>query len=108
MTEYPDLWLIIATLGLGSFGLRFMFTGLLGSWIMPAWILRHLRYAAVAVLPGLVAPLTLWPDATGGEIDPERLSAGFVTLAIAMMFKRVLLAIVSGAGTLFFVMHFLS
>jgi branched-subunit amino acid transport protein len=105
VSERPDLWLIIVALGLGSFGLRFMFTGLLGSWAMPAFILRHLRYAAVAVLPGLVAPLVLWPSATEGQIDPARLTAAVVTLAIAMIFKRVLLAILTGAGTLFLMLY---
>ena len=108
MSEPPDLWRIIGALGLGSFGLRFMFTGLLGSWAMPAIILRHLRYAAVAVLPGLVAPLVLWPSATDGQIEPARLTAAIVTLAVAMMFKRVILAIVTGAGTLFLMLYLIA
>lgn len=108
MSEHPDLWVIIVAMGLGSFGLRFMFTGLLGSWAMPAIILRHLRYAAVAVLPGLVAPLVLWPSATDGDIDPARISAAVVTLAVAMIFKRVLLAILSGVGTLFLLLYFVA
>ncbi|QTN36669.1 AzlD domain-containing protein [Cognatishimia activa] len=108
MSEHPDLWLIIVALGLGSFGLRFMFTGLLGSWSMPAIILRHLRYAAVAVLPGLVAPLVLWPSTTDGQIDPARLTAAVVTLGVAMIFKRVLLAIVTGAGTLFLMLYLIA
>ena len=108
MSEHPDLWLIFVALGLGSFGLRFMFTGLLGSWAMPAIILRHLRYAAVAVLPGLVAPLVLWPSATDGQIEPARLPAAIVTLAVAMMFKRVILAIGTGAGTLFLMLYLIA
>jgi branched-subunit amino acid transport protein len=108
MSEHPDLWVIIIALGLGSFGLRFMFTGLLGSWVMPAIILRHLRYAAVAVLPGLVAPLVLWPEATGGDIDPARLTAGVVTLTVAILFKRFLMAVAAGAGTLFLLLYLLA
>ena len=49
------LWFVIIALGLGSFGLRFVFTGLVGDREMPAWLLRHLRYTAVAILPALVA-----------------------------------------------------
>lgn len=105
MSEHPDLWLVIVALGLGSFGLRFMFTGLLGAWSMPAIILRHLRYAAVAVLPGLVAPLVLWPNATGGELDPARIGAALVTITVAILWKRVLLAILTGAGTLFLLLY---
>ena len=49
------LWTVIIGLGIGSFSLRFMFTGLIGDRNMPEWLLRHLRYTAVAILPGLVA-----------------------------------------------------
>ena len=55
------LWFVIIALGIGSFGLRFVFTGLVGDREMPAWLLRHLRYTAVAILPALVAPQVIWP-----------------------------------------------
>ena len=54
------LWFVIIALGIGSFGLRFVFTGLVGDREMPAWLLRHLRYTAVAILPALVAPQVIW------------------------------------------------
>ena len=50
----PDpvqLWTIIISMAVGSFALRFLFIGLVGSRIMPEWVLRHLRYTAVAILP---------------------------------------------------------
>ena len=49
------VWTVIILLGLGSFGLRFLFIGIVGDRPLPPWLLRHLRYTAVAVLPGLVA-----------------------------------------------------
>ena len=61
------IWGVILALGAGTFLIRFSFLGLIGRKPMPEWVLRHLRYTAVAVLPGLVAPLVLWPAATGGE-----------------------------------------
>lgn len=70
MIDRTELWIVILALGLGSFGLRFVFLGLVGDKAMPDWVLRHLRYTAVSVLPALVAPLVVWPGATGGEIDP--------------------------------------
>ncbi|MEM6477504.1 MAG: AzlD domain-containing protein, partial [Pseudomonadota bacterium] len=73
------IWAIIVGLGLGSFLLRFSFLGLIGDRNLPPWVLRHLRYTAVAVLPGLVAPAVIWPAATGGDPDPARLSAALVT-----------------------------
>lgn len=101
MIEGADLWLFIAALGLGTFGLRFVFLGLVGDRPMPAWLLRHLRYTAVALIPALTAPLTLWPAATGGSPDPARLIAAAVTLVVGYVTRNVVLAIASGAFTLF-------
>ncbi|KPQ20607.1 MAG: Branched-chain amino acid transport protein [Rhodobacteraceae bacterium HLUCCA24] len=95
-----ELWFVIIALGLGSFALRFVFLGLVGNRTLPEWLLRHLRYTAVAVLPGLVAPMVLWPSATGGALDPARMSAAVVTLGLGVLTKNVLLAILAGAGTL--------
>ncbi|MCP5039041.1 MAG: AzlD domain-containing protein [Rhodobacteraceae bacterium] len=96
-----QIWLIITFLALGSFLIRFSFLGLIGNRPLPPWILRHLRYTPVAVLPGLVAPLVLWPQASGGQPDPARLAAAFTALAIGHFSKNVLAAIIGGAITLF-------
>ncbi|MET4100994.1 branched-subunit amino acid transport protein [Roseovarius sp. MBR-78] len=101
MIDGPALWLFIAALGAGTFALRFVFLGLVGNRPLPEWLLRHLRYTAVAVLPGLVAPLVVWPAATGGALDAPRLVAALVTLAIGYVTRNVILAITGGALTLF-------
>jgi branched-subunit amino acid transport protein len=101
MIDKTSLWIVIILLGLGSFGLRFAFTGLIGNRPLPPWVLRHLRYTAVAVLPGLVAPLVVWPAATGGTLDAPRMAAALVTLAAGYYLKNVILAIVLGALTLY-------
>lgn len=101
MIEQGPLWITIIGLGLGSFLLRFAFTGFVGERAMPAWLLRHLRYTAVAVLPALVAPAVLWPTATGGEPDPARLAAAGVTLVVGLWSKNVLGAMAAGAVTLY-------
>ncbi|WP_371039081.1 MULTISPECIES: AzlD domain-containing protein [unclassified Rhodosalinus] len=95
------LWLVILALGAGSFGLRFVFLGLVGDRPLPAWLLRHLRYTAVAVLPGLVAPMVVWPAATGGALDPARLVAALATLGLGLVTRNVLVAILGGAATLY-------
>lgn len=96
-----SIWLTIIFLGLGTFFLRFSFLGLVGDRPMPAWLTRHLRYVPVAVMPGLVAPLTVWPQATGGEIDPARLVAASAALIIGSVFRSVLGAIFGGMATLY-------
>ena len=74
---------------------------------MPAWLLRHLRYTAVAVLPALVAPLVVWPDATGGTPDAPRLAAAIATFAVGFLTKNVVAAIAAGAITLYGLMALL-
>lgn len=99
--DHGTVWLVIIALAIGSFLIRFSFLGLIGDRPMPEWVLRHLRYTPVAVLPGLVAPLVLWPAATGGSPDPARLSAALMTLIVGYFSRNVLAAILSGAATLY-------
>lgn len=93
--------LVIVLLGLGTYLIRFSFIGLIGDRDLPPWVLRHLRYTAVAVLPGLVAPLVLWPEATGGQIDPARLAAALATAVTGMWTRNVIWAIFAGLVTLY-------
>lgn len=107
MIDKTTLWIVIIGLGLGSFFLRFVFTGLVGERAMPEWLLRHLRYTAVAVLPALVTPQVLWPAATDGNPDPARLAAAIVTLTVGLLTKNVLAAIIAGASTLYGLLYLL-
>jgi branched-subunit amino acid transport protein len=100
------IWAIIVVLALGTFALRYSFLGLIGRRRLPEWALRHLRYTPVAVLPGLIAPLVVFPPATGGAPDAARLLAAAATLAIGLWSKSVLWAILGGAATLFAVLQF--
>ncbi|MGY3437835.1 MULTISPECIES: AzlD domain-containing protein [unclassified Marinovum] len=102
-----ETWAVIIGLGIGSFLLRFSFTGLVGEKTMPDWVLRHLRYTAVAILPGLVAPLVVWPAATGGAPDAPRLIAAAVTIAVGLVTRNVLAAIFAGATGLYLSMYLL-
>lgn len=101
MIDQAQIWIIIIGLGIGSFGLRFLFLGTLGNRQLPEWALRHLRYTAVAVLPALVAPLVLWPAATGGEPDPARLFAAGITFVVGYVTRNMLAAIICGAIALY-------
>mgnify|MGYP005994869651 FL=1 len=107
MIDKTTLWIVIIGLGVGSFLLRFAFTGFVGDRQMPVWLLRHLRYTAVAVLPALVAPQVLWPSATGGEPDPARLAAAAAALAVGLITKNVLGAMIAGGVTLYGMLYLL-
>lgn len=101
MIDTSTIWIIIIGLGLGSFALRFSFAGLVGNRQMPEWLLRHLRYTAVAILPALVAPLVVWPAATGGEPDVPRTLAALATIITGLVTKNFFAAIAAGAATLY-------
>lgn len=91
------LWTVIIGLAVGSFALRFAFIGIIGGRTMPDWLMRHLRYTAVAVIPALVAPLVVWPTPTGGEPSLIHLAVGCATLAVGYFTRNVFAAMGTGA-----------
>ena len=95
-----QIWIIIASIGAGSWALRFSFLGLLGDKPLPEWVLRHLRYTAVAIIPGLVAPMIAFPTATGGQTDPVRLTAALITLGVGVTTRNIFAAILAGVITM--------
>ncbi|MFN7222510.1 MAG: AzlD domain-containing protein [Paracoccaceae bacterium] len=97
-------WIVLPALGIGTYLIRFSFLGLLGNRPLPQSLRRALRYTAVAILPGLVAPAVLWPPATGGETDPARLAAACVTLLVGIATRSVIGAILAGGATLYAVL----
>lgn len=96
-----DVWTVILVLGLGTFALRYSFLGAVGNRPLPEWAARLLRYTAVGVLPGLIAPMVLWPQATGGAPDPARLLAAGAALGVGVLTRNTLAAIFAGVATLF-------
>ncbi len=96
-----QIWVVILCLAAGTFLLRFSFLGLIGDRALPVWVTRALRYTAVGVLPGLVAPLVLWPAATAGQVDLARLAAAFVTLGVGAKTRNMITAILTGIVTLY-------
>ncbi|MEX0277955.1 MAG: AzlD domain-containing protein [Ruegeria sp.] len=103
--DQTSIWIIIIGLAVGSYLLRFTFIGLVGDRPMPPWLLRHLRYTAVAIVPALIAPLVVWPSATEGQPDVPRMAAAAVTLGVGLWSKNVLAAMFSGAATLYSLLY---
>lgn len=105
---HGTIWAIIVALGIGTFLIRFSFLGLIGSRPLPQWALRLLRYTPMAILPGIVAPLVLFPAATDGQFDPARGTAALVALAVGIVTRNTLAAILLGAVTLYAMLGLLS
>ena len=98
-TEIPQgtLWTVMVAMAVGCYALRFVFIGLVGDRPMAPWLMRHLRYTAVAILPALVAPLVVWPAATDGTPDPARMIAAALTILSGVLTRNVLVALIVGA-----------
>lgn len=101
MSEAATIWLVILGLGIGTYVIRFSFIGMVGDRALPEWLLRLLRYVPVAVMPGLVAPLVVWPQATAGAPDLPRLLAAAAALAIGAWRRSVIAAIFGGMTVLY-------
>ncbi len=96
-----EVWVVIALLAIGTYAIRYSFLGLIGDRPLPPIVLRLLRYTPVAVIPGMVAPLVLWPAATDGRFDLPRLLAGLVTAMAGYWSRNLFIAIGAGAVTLY-------
>ncbi|MGV8950073.1 MAG: AzlD domain-containing protein [Cypionkella sp.] len=105
MIDRSDFWTVVVVLGIGTYLLRFSFLGFLGNRLLPWWLVRGLRYTAVAVLPALVAPAVLWPEATGGQPDAARLLAACATVLVGALTRQMMAAIAAGAAVLFAVQY---
>lgn len=96
----PLLWTVIIGLALGSYALRFAFIGFLGGRAIPEWLMRHLRYTAVAIIPALVAPLVVWPAPAGGEPSLMHFAAAAATFAAGYLTRNVLVGLGTGGLSL--------
>lgn len=101
MSDSARIWILIAAVSVGTFLIRYSFIGLVGDRAIPRWAARMLRYVPVAVMPGLVAPLIAWPQATGGETDPARLLAALAALGFGIATRNVLASIFGGMAVLY-------
>jgi branched-subunit amino acid transport protein len=101
MSMDARIWTVILVLGLGTYVIRLSFLGLIGDRPLAPWLTRLLRYVPVAVMPGLVAPLVVWPQATGGAPDLPRLVAALAALAVGAWKRNALWAIGAGMAALY-------
>lgn len=101
MLTSGQTWAVIGLLAVGTFLIRFSFLGLIGDRPLPPFILRLLRYTPVAVIPGMVAPLVIWPSATDGAPDLPRLLAALATVIAGLWTRSFFAAIGAGAAVLY-------
>jgi branched-subunit amino acid transport protein len=96
-----EIWLIIALIAIGTFAIRFSFLGLIGSKRMAPVIERMLRFTPVAVLPGMVAPLVLWPTDAADGVTLLHLAAASAAVGTAYLTRKVIWGMLAGLGVFF-------
>ena len=104
MEDKAYLWTVIVLLGLGTWLIRFSFLGLIGDKPLPTYFKQMLNYTAVAVLPGLAAPVVL--QAPGIGIEPARIISAVVILGIGIWTQNMLKSIAAGL-VFYFGLHYL-
>lgn len=96
-----EIWLIIGLMAIGTFAIRYSFLGIIGSRRIPVLIERMLRFTPVAVLPGMVAPLVLWPTDAINGVTMVHLSAAFAALFAAYITRKVIWGMLAGLVVFF-------
>lgn len=96
-----EIWTIIALMGVGTFAIRFSFLGLIGDREIPPLVTRMLRFTPVAVLPGMVAPLVLWPTGAGGDATVMHVLAAAIALFVAYKTRKVVWGMGAGFAVFF-------
>lgn len=101
------LILIIITIGIGTFLLRFSFIYLHGRFKLPSWLEDAMKYIPTAILSALIFPaIILKEDFIWISIKNPRLIAGTIAMFIAWKTKNLLLTTAVGLG-IFWLMIFL-
>jgi len=94
MFESSYVWSIIVLLGIGTWLIRFSFLGVVGDRPLPSYFKRMLNYSAVAVLPGICAPVVL--HGQDGALEPLRLIAAAAILIIGVWTQSLMKSISAG------------
>jgi len=96
-----NIWLVLISMGIITFAIRYSVIGMLGNAEMSPAIKRELRYVPPAVLTAIIVPSLLMPagvfDLSFGNI---RLIAGVIAIGVAYFTKNTLATIGAGMAVL--------
>jgi len=96
-----NIWLVMLVGGLITFGIRLSFIYLFGKIETPPLVQRSLRFVPPAVLSAILVPeIVMHAGKLDLSLGNERLLAGLVAVATALVTKDTLLTILAGMGAL--------
>jgi branched-subunit amino acid transport protein len=103
-----NIWLVMLTGGLITFGMRFSLIYLFGRFHVPETLRKALHYVPPAVLSAIIFPeLFIRDEMLNLSLDNYRLMAGLVAILTAWFTKNILITILAGMLTLFLLQFFL-
>jgi len=93
------MWGVVVAAGVATFAMRFVFIGLFGTFQVPPWLERGLRYIPPAVLAAITVPAVFAPGANLDLVDPF-VPAAIIGGLAAWRTKSIGAAIVIGLAIL--------
>ena len=100
MIDKPAFWIVTLLRGAATYATRLSFLAWSQERTFSPRMKRLLEFVPVTVLPALIAPVVVFPDATGGEFDLVRILAAAAALGVGLATRSVLAVIVIGLVTL--------
>lgn len=100
MIDRPSFWIVTLVLGAATYAIRLSFLAWSQERTFSPRVKQFLAFVPVTVLPALIAPVVVFPDATGGAFDPVRVLAALAALAVGLATRSVIAVIVIGIGIL--------
>lgn len=96
MIDKPSFWVVTLVLGAATYATRLSFLAWSQERTFSPRVKRLLSFVPVTVLPALIAPVVVFPDATGGAFDPVRILAAAAALGVGLATRSVLAVIAVG------------
>lgn len=109
LTSGPWFWILVCSIGLGNFIFRSICIYAMERMHIPPLVERMLRFIPASVLAAVIGPMLYYHQGTLDILaGKERLLAGLLAIAVAYARGSMLLIIVTGMGSLYFLQHLFS
>jgi len=96
-----EFWCLVFVLGISTFGIRWSFLSIAGSWRVHPLLESMMKFIPAAVFAALSVPALIFIKSESYSVQPmDRLIAGAIAAVVAYFSCNVLFTILSGLGAL--------